>query len=251
MKFLTKQDWETVLTKLYMNKSKLISQGQNKESQTSDRIEKIILDISKIIHDICKENKLSHTIHGISMTFFHYYICFNEIRRIDNKIELAFACFFMATKVQFLNFKLKDLISIYNNYIKDKPYYDKKPEPDFIKYEIQLYSLLGYDLDIETPYQMFYSLIQNLFNKYPMIKDPEKNKIKNFCFNLIDDTYTRPLCIYFHPKIIYLSCLIFTFKFLEFNEINVEKIVEGENLDLIAECMENINDIYSKYLENN
>ena len=30
MKFLTKQDWETVLTKLYMNKSKLISQGQNK-----------------------------------------------------------------------------------------------------------------------------------------------------------------------------------------------------------------------------
>ena len=173
------------------------------------------------------------------------------MRRIDNKIELAFACFFMATKVQFLNFKLKDLISIYNNYIKDKPYYDKKPEPDFIKYEIQLYSLLGYDLDIETPYQMFYSQTQNLFNKYPMIKDPERNKIKNFCFNLIDDTYTRPLCIYFHPKIIYLSCIVFTFKFLEFNEINVEKIVEGENLDLIAECMENINDIYSKYLENN
>ena len=252
MKFLTKQDWETLLTKLYMNKSKLILSGQNKESLTSEKIEKIILEISKIIHDICNSKKMSHATYGISMTFIHYYICFNEIRRIDNKIELAFACFFMSSKVQFLNFKLKDLISDYNEYIKDKPSYEKKQEPDFIKYEIQLYSLLGYDLDIETPYQMFYTYLQNLNNKYPILNNQEKySKIKYFCFNLIDDTYTRPFCIYFHPKIIYLSCIIFTFKFLEYNDFNIEKIIEGENLDLIAECMDNINDIYSKYFENN
>ena len=251
MKFLTSQDWEALLTRLCMNKSKINSANQNKESSISEKIEKIFLDVSQIIGDICFSKKLSHAIYGISMTFFHYYICFNDFRRID-KIELAFACFYMSSKVQFLNFPLKELIANYKEYIKNKPNYEKKTEPDFIKYEIQLYSLLGYDLDIETPYQMYYNSLQIFFEKFPNLKNLEKiEKIKGFCFNLINDTYTRPLSIYYHPKIIYLSCLIFTIKFLDINECNVDKIVEGENLDLISECMENIYDIYSKYVENN
>ena len=127
----------------------------------------------------------------------------------------------------------------------------KKKDLDLIKYEIQVYSLLGYDLDIETPYQMYYYNLKNLQDKFPILKNSDNlEKMKTFCFNLITDTYTRPLSIYYHPKIIYLSCLIFTFKFLEFNECNIEKLVENENVDLIAECMENINDIYAKYVEN-
>ena len=99
---------------------------------------------------------------------------------------------------------------------------------------------------------MFYNNLQNLCEKYPSLKNLEKTeKIKYFCFNLIIDTYTRPLSIYYHPKIIYLSCIIFTIKFLDYNECNIEKILEGENIDLIAECMEYIYDIYSKYVENN
>ena len=204
MKFLTSQDWEALLTRLCMNKSKINSANQNKESSISEKIEKIFLDVSQIIGDICFSKKLSHAIYGISMTFFHYYICFNDFRRID-KIELAFACFYMSSKVQFLNFPLKELIANYKEYIKNKPNYEKKSEPDFIKYEIQLYSLLGYDLDIETPYQMYYNSLQNFFEKFPNLKNLEKiEKIKGFCFNLINDTYTRPLSIYYHPKIIYL-----------------------------------------------
>ena len=249
MKFLTKQDWEALLAKLYMIKTKSIP-GQNNESSLAERIEKIIFEISQIIKDICYKNSFSHSIYGLSMTLLHYFICFNEFRKID-KIEMAFACFFMTSKIQFLNYKIKDIVAKYKEYIQNKLGYEKKEAPDFIKYEIQLFSQLGYDLDIETPYQMFYDDKDKFLEKFPSLKPTDIDKIKNFCFNLIDDTYMRPLSIYYHPKIIYLSCIILTIKFLEMSECNIEKIVEGENVELIAECMEYIYDIYSKYVENN
>ena len=128
---------------------------------------------------------------------------------------------------------------------------EAKAEPDFVKYEIQLYSQLGYDLDIETPYYHYYLNLPSIYNRFPKLKE-KNDKIKCFCFNLIDDTYTRPLSIYYHPKIIFLSCFIFTIKFLDLNDyIDIDKLIEGENLDLIGECMENINSIYAKYVENN
>ena len=74
--------------------------------------------------------------------------------------------------------------------------------------------------------------------------------MKNFCFNLINDTYTRPLSIYYHPKIIYLSCLIFSLKFLEY-DYDINELLKNENIDLIAECMEKIYHIYSKFIEDN
>ena len=248
MKFLTKQDWESLLSKLCVSKNKSII--QNKET-TSEKIEALFIEISQIIQDICLSKRYDHTTFGLSMTFFHYYICFNEYRRI-NTTELAFACFFMSTKIQFLNLEVKNLINDYNEYIKNKPAQEKKTEPDFIKYEIQLYSQLGYDLDIQTPYQMYYIYLGTLIEKFPGMKNMEKlDKLKHFCFNLINDTYTKPLSIYYHPKIIYLSCIIFTIKFLDLNEIDIDKLLKGENLELIGECMEYIYDIYAKYIETN
>ena len=249
MKFLTKQDFENLLAKLYMRKTNTNSSNQNKEILLSEKVERTILEMSQMIREICFSKNFNHGTYGISMTFFYYYICFNDLKSID-KVELAFACFFMSTKILFLNYKINKLTDDYKEYIKKKLNYEKKSEPDFIKYEIQLYSQLGYDLDIETPYHMYYYNLPNFLKKYPAFTQEKNMKIKFFLFNLIDDTYTRPLSLYYHPKIIYLSCLIFTVKFLEFNDINIEKIVEGENLDLIAECMENIYDIYAKYVEN-
>ena len=246
MKFLTKQDWESLLSKLGISKNK--STGQNKETK-SDNVETLFIEIFQIIQDICLSKRYDHTTFGLSMTFFHYYICFNDYRRI-NTTELAFACFFMSTKIQFFNLEVKNIIKDYNEYIKNKPAQEKKTEPDFIKYEIQLYSQLGYDLDIETPYQMYYLYIRPLVEKFPGIKIEKLDKMKHFCFNLISDTYAKPLSIYYHPKIIYLSCIIFTIKFLDINEIDINKLLKDENLELIGECMEYIYDIYAKYIEN-
>jgi hypothetical protein len=249
MKFLTQQEFENLLNKLSMNKNKLPNNNQNKDIKL-EKNEKLFYEVLQIIQNLCESKKMNHSAFGISMTLFQYYIAINEIRLID-KFELAFACFYMSSKIQIINIPLNEVIKEYKEYIKNKLKIEKKADPDFVKYEIQLYSQLGYDLDIETPYDQFYSNMPSIYNRFPKLKE-KNDKIKCFCFNLIDDTYTRPLSIYYHPKIIFLSCFIFTIKFLDLNDyIDIDKLIEGENLDLIGECMENINSIYAKYIENN
>lgn len=241
MKFLTTHDWEKILKQLSFNKT-----NSTKESS----IEKIFFEVSQRIKEITSKKKFEHNAYGIAMTLFHYYVCFNDLRTID-RIEICFACLYMSSKIQFYNIPLKTFIDDYKDYVKDKSGYEKKPEPDFIKYEIQLYSQLGYDLDIETPFHFFYYMINHIFELYPFLNNRDSfQKLKNFCFNLINDTYTRPLSIYYHPKIIALSCIIFSLKFLEF-ECDISKLIKDEKVDLIAECMEKIYQIYSRFIEDN
>ena len=239
MKFLIKEEWDKFINRLF---NKLNSQ---RETIT----EKLFYDISQRIKEIQMKRQFTHTAYGIAMTLFHYYIYFNDIRSIDT-IEICFACLYMSSKIQFYNLPLKEFVNDYKEYIQGKPGNEKKPEPDFIKYEIQLYSQLGYDLDIETPYLFFNNYF---YFKYANNNNREKmDKLRNFCFNLINDTYTRPLSIYYHPKIIYLSCLILSLKFLEYDDIDINKILKDEKeeiVEIVAECMEQIYQIYSKYID--
>ena len=233
MKFLTKHDWQNKI-KLFFNNNSL------KETYA----EKLFFEMSQLIRDLAKIKKFDHISYGIAMTFFHYYACFNELRNFD-KLEVGFACLYMSSKIQFYKFTLVEFIKDYKNYNINTSGTEKK-NPDFTKYETQLYSQLGYDLDIETPFHFFYNefFAKTYFNKERM------EKLKHFCFNLINDTYSRPLCIYYHPKIIYLSCVIFSLKFLEYNDFDINILIQNENIDLIAECMEQIYQIYSRYIEN-
>jgi len=134
----------------------LIKTNSSKESN----IEKIFFEVTKRMRELIYKKNFDHNTFGIAMTLFHYYVCFNDLRSID-RIEICFACLYMSSKIQFYNYPISNFINDYRNYIKDKPNYQKKPDPDFIKYEIQLYSQLGYDLDIETPYDHFYSNLNN------------------------------------------------------------------------------------------
>jgi hypothetical protein len=187
--------------------------------------------------------KLNHEIYGIAMTLYHYYTYFKMLREI-NPLELSVACIYLARKIQFEHISMEEVIKIYNIQ-KDKIKDGKKEPPDFIKYEMEFYYFLGYDLDIETPYNSFYRFIKT--------KEGESfgnEKIKTFLFNLINDTYRRSLCLYYHPKIIMLSCLIFTIKFLEEN-INIEEKLPKEDIIIIGECMEKIYDIFDIEKEEN
>ncbi len=245
MKFLTKEDWESILNRLSLN---------NKNNSKESRVEKMFYEISQRIKRMLfngQKQRLDFITYGIAMTFFHYYVCFNDIKNMD-RIQVCFACLYMSYKIQFINYPLSILKKNYKDYLENEKIQgtDKKTEVDFIKYEIQLYSQLGYDLEIETPFNFFYN---GIYSQFPFSNSKEGleklEKLKCFCFNLINDTYTRPLSIYFHPKIIYLSCLIFSIKFLEYNEIDINKLILNENVDLIAECMENIYQIYSRFIE--
>ena len=237
MKFLTKEDWERILNKL----------GFNKNNMKETAVEKVFYEISQRMKRITIKNALDHTTYGIGMTLFHYYICFNDIRNID-KVEICYACLYMSLKIQFV----KDAHRIIEDYIQSNKERQVNEKPDLIKYEILLYSQLGYDLDIETPFHFFYSMVPYIIQIFPSINTMVKlDKLKHFCFNLLSDTYTRPLSIYYHPKIIFLSALLYTIRFLDFTDCDINKLIKNENLDLISECMEKIYQIFSRYIEDN
>jgi len=226
MKFLTTEEWEKKFNKEFFDPKK------------RSPLEKIFSNVLKRMQEIIA-NRFNHSTFGIAMTLFHYYICFNDIRTIDIN-EISYACLYMTFKIQFRNMSY---ISLKNECKKET----KNGEPDLIKYEIRLYSQLGYDLDIETPFQFFDNLIPNAIAKFPQLQNKIPN-LRKFCFNLISDTYSRPLSIYYHPKIIYLSCLILSLSFLEYDfDLNV--LLQGENVDLVAECMDKITQIYDSYID--
>ena len=79
MKFLIKQDWENLLSKLYLNNN---TSSIGKDSKS--RIEKIFFDVSQKMQEIIYSKQMSHTIYGIAMTLFHYIVCFNSnLKSID------------------------------------------------------------------------------------------------------------------------------------------------------------------------
>ena len=155
----------------------------------------------------------------------------------------------MSLKIQIITINLKQLIKDYKEYIKNNNFPEKKTNPDFIKYEVKLFSQLGFDLDIETPFRCFYHYFYFKFVPNNKEENVKMDKVKNFCFNLINDSYTRPLSIYYHPKIIYLSCLILTLKFLEYKEYDINNLIKDEKIDVLTECMEKIYFIYFRFIE--
>ena len=238
MKFLTEQDWEK------LNKEYSL-QGKNKE-----KIDKLFLEVFQLIKKITYNNNNGHDLFGRAMTLFHYYTCFKNIRELD-PIEICFACKYMSFKIQFRYCPIKEFQEEYLIYMKKQDTSKQIQQLDFMKYEIELFSLLGYDLDIETPYHFFHEFLPTFYTKFPQMKDEKKmSPLKNVCYNIINDSYSKPLCIYFHPKIIALSCLVFAIKFLKF-DCDISVLLSGENIKLVEECMNNIYQIYAKYIEDN
>lgn len=173
------------------------------------------------------------------MTLFHYYTYFKNLKEID-PLELSVACVYLACKNQYCLIPMDKVVEMYNK-VKEirKETISTNKVPDFLKYEIEIYSFLGYDLNIETPYCWFY--------KFIVTKQGEglgEEKIKNFLFNIINDTYRKSLCLFYHPKIIMLSAMVFTVKFLELENVKVDNLILDENLDDISECMNNIFELF-------
>ena len=237
MKFLTKEQYMKHFKKMNFNNPKVVKYFRE--------INSIILEI--FLTKNLKIPRLDHNTYGLTMTLFHYYILFKGFKTI-NKIEVPFACIFMAIKIQFLPINIEIIKDAYISYCKEEINKNNQEisfndKADFVKYEVELYSLLSYDLDIPTPYKCFYDKI---YKKYEDIFQKNKEKIKVLIFNIINDTYNRPLCLYYHPEIILISCCILGINVLD-NNNEYQKILSNydktEN-ELINECISEINKIY-------
>lgn len=155
------------------------------------------------------------------MTLFHYYTYLKSFREID-RAELSASCVYLACKINYKYIKFEEVVNIYENLKKTK----KNSDPKIINIEMELLYSLGFDLNIKLPYNYTHLYIK----KFNLDKNCEI-----LANNIINDTFRRPLCIFFHPRTITLVSLYLSMNLnYEYNNENkgTNKIVlESNNLE--------------------
>jgi hypothetical protein len=162
------------------------------------------------------------------MNLFHYYTYFKSFTVIDRE-ELSLTCVLLAYKIRHGFIKLEDTNVLYNHLKsinKGKSSGNlssqNKTTPNLTNVEMDLLNCLGYDLEIELPFKYLASL-RSKFNF--------NSKTENLIVNMINDSYRRPLCVFFHPKTIALAITFVVMNALgEDNYLmNVYAFIKNEN----------------------
>ncbi len=192
-------------------------------------------EIFSFISYICETKFLSIDIYGTALTLFHYYTYFKSFKEID-RVELSVSCSYLASKINYRFIKFEELISLCNELRVTK----KPGEPKIVDFELDLMDGLGYDINFCLPYHYFsyYSIIFKF--------DRSKEKLVH---NLINESYRRPLCLFFHPKTICLCafylCEIYEFKILNSKDSILNNItnkeLNGENSNSIEKTNKSYN----------
>lgn len=154
-----------------------------------------------LILKVIINKKLSQSILGVACTLFHYYTYYKSFRDFD-RTQLAVTCVFLSSKLQNWFIPVEEAFVEYNN-IKNAKFVNNTDKFDIVKQEIEILNLLGFEIDIETPYTFLekYFDCNNFNNKQKNIN------IEKLAYNIINDTYRRPLCIYFPANILALSAI--------------------------------------------
>ena len=146
------------------------------------------------------------------MNLFHYYTYFKSFRNID-RAELSLTCVFLAHKIKVGFIRPDQMNDLYpllkSNSNKEKEnnisHYNNnnsKNNANLIDVEMEILNYLGYDLEIESPFN--YVLLYKKKIKF-------NEDIETLSINIITDSFRRPFCLYFHPKTIAFVAVFIAF----------------------------------------
>jgi hypothetical protein len=171
--------------------------------------------------------RLPLDIFGTSMTLFHYYSYYKSFREID-KIQLAIASLFLGCKLHSIFLNIDEAKKDY----KEQSNGNSQPF-DVVRYEVELLYILGFDLDISTPYAYIATYARKMD-----IQDSEK--VIALAFNLTNDSYRRPFCVHFSSKQIALASLYLAINMLNEQGFSIECLpdVERYNKNEIKKCID-------------
>ena len=175
------------------------------------------------------------------MTLFHYYTYYKSVREID-RAEVAVASVFLACKFEYTFLKVEEATEFYKKLKISKGLSQScGHNPDFTKFEVDILTFIGYEMDIETPHRNFYYYLERNFQN--LLKD---QRVLNFGLKLINDSYRSNMCIFFSSKYIALASLFITLNSLEiigFEKFEINKILLCDktiNKSIFLSCMDNL-----------
>ncbi len=134
-----------------------------------------------------------------------------SIRQLkSDKCLLGTACIFLAAKLDDCPIKLVDIATLYHkhelakNRLPARPLSDQRKfqiENEICKLESDILREIGFDLEIELPYKY---ILQ--YQAYPT---PNMAKILEVAQRFCNDSFLKPLCLYYHPLQVACCCIYF------------------------------------------
>lgn len=146
------------------------------------------------------------------MILFHYYIYFKSLREID-RIDLSASVVHLACKLNYSYIKYEEMLELVEILKKRK----RTMELKMGNYELDLLLFLGFDCNFILPYEYLYTFSE----KFKIEKSA--NKIIKI---IINESFRRPICIFFHPRTICIAAIFFYENFLFEKNIS---LIESDN----------------------
>jgi hypothetical protein len=164
--------------------------------------------IHEIISKICKKVKLTQSCISSAMFYFHKFFISKKFLKDEKELYVVcLSCIYIATK------SCDELIFI-DELITCTPYTNIREE--IFNCEFVILDKLGFDVNVTLPYK-YLLLIKNYLDKI-------HSKLFQIAFYYINDSFKLPVCLYYEPYMIVLSCVFL----LKINfKIDLPKTGEG------------------------
>jgi hypothetical protein len=142
-----------------------------------------------LMEDITKALKLDRKVMTTAAVYFHRFFMYHSFND-QNRLPVAVACLFLASKVEEKPIKIKDIVSGFHSV------YKKAPEMDFLKQvlvsERILLNTLGFELNVAHPLLVCGTKLKDLRG---YATDENNKAIYQSAVNFINDSYRSTLCL--------------------------------------------------------
>jgi hypothetical protein len=199
---------------------------------------------------VLTSKKMSPEQLGISMTLFHYYSYSKAfIRRDFDRSLLAVVCVFLSSKMTNVFMLTDEALNEYNKLLSASYKSIRKNEnmktrtsDDIINLEMEILNFLNFEINIIVPYSYQHQYIENyIYRCHKLNKSVREEEVLSLTSNIINDSYRLPLCVYYSPVTICLSCLFIAINIVDVDSFSFNELQLIENnfdKDEVAECID-------------
>lgn len=179
--------------------------------------------------------RLTYQILGCALTIFHYLTYAKRFQEI-NPEATAMVCFFVSAKIHFYSINPASIIEVIKKIIAEKgegPTIIRIQPKEFCKREVEVYGILGFAIQISTPFEYFETFLKTEMGK----KYKKEILLRKFVMKFILESYQKPISIYYHPKIILYACLILGIDFVSKDYKPIIDSIPEEEINLVKSCI--------------
>lgn len=185
---------------------------------TEDGELQAIYEITDFMHSIVDKFKnYSDDAFYKALVLLHKYLRVVSLRNSKHDRWLAgTACLLLASKLEDRPVKLADLAVLHHRTELARQKWPEQPLTDdqrtqlqtkICEIESEILRQIGYDFEIELPYKYI-----RKYRDYPGYKVEEVVRVAEWFCN---DTFLKPLCLFYHPMHIALGCIYFALLFFK------------------------------------